>query len=378
MVNVGINGFGRIGRMVLRASFDPDKKSKIKITAINDPALSPEYMVYLLKYDSAQGRFHGDVEIVDNGKALKVNGNKITLFKQYDPEWCDWSSCKVDYVAECSGFFLDRKSAGRHFALWTGTKEDKKVGKETTVKRVVISAPPKDDIPMYVMGVNHDKLSKCDQGGEMISNASCTTNCLGPVAKVLHDKFTILEGLMTTVHAVTANQTTVDGPSPKRDQWQMGRGAYSNIIASTTGAAKAIGKVIPSLNGKMDGMSFRVPVPTGSVVDLTVRTEKDCGEGDQKDKDQVIEAMKEAASGSMKGFLKVVNPNEPIVSSDVIGDSASSLFDGANMNRIYSKGVDGKKSCHFLKIVSWYDNEWGYSNRMVDLILAAAGVDGTK
>lgn len=324
-IKMGINGFGRIGRLVLRAAVsDP----QVQITHINDPFIDPEYMAYMLKYDTTHGKFPGDVSY--SGDKLIVNGTEITCSEHFKPNEINWSGSETDYVVESTGAFTSTEGASAH--------------KEGGAKKVIISAPS-GDAPMYVMGVNHEEYSADE---DVVSNASCTTNCLAPVAKVLNDKFGMTEGLMTTVHAVTATQKTVDGPSKK--DWRGGRAADYNIIPSSTGAAKAVGKVIPALNGKLTGMSFRVPTINVSCVDLTCRLDKPASYEDIK------EAIKEASEGSMKGYLGYTE--EAVVSSDFCGDSHSSIFDA-------DAGI--ALTDHFVKVVSWYDNEWGYSNRVVDL-----------
>jgi len=322
---IGINGFGRIGRLVLRAAIDKGAT----VVAINDPFIPLDYMVYMFKYDSTHGKFKGEVK--EDGKFLYVNGNKITVFNERDPANIDWASAGAEYVVESTGVFTTTDKALAH------TKGG--------AKKVIISAPSAD-APMFVMGVNHEKYDKSLQ---VVSNASCTTNCLAPMAKVINDNFGIIEGLMTTVHAVTATQKTVDGPSGK--DWRGGRGAAQNIIPSSTGAAKAVGKVIPELNGKLTGMAFRVPTPDVSVVDLTVRIEKEASY------EEICAKLKEASEGSMKGILGYTD--EDLVSSDFIGDDRSSIFDA-------KAGIQLSKT--FVKLVSWYDNEMGYSNRVIDLI----------
>jgi len=325
MSNIGINGFGRIGRLVLRASLEKGAK----VVAINDPFIGIEYMVYLFKYDSTHGRFKGEVSV--NGDVLIVNGNKIKVFSERDPKAIQWGSAGADYVVESTGVFTTIEKASAHL--------------EGGAKKVIISAPSAD-APMFVVGVNLDAYNP---SFKVVSNASCTTNCLAPLAKVIHDNFGIVEGLMTTVHATTATQKTVDGPSGKL--WRDGRGAAQNIIPASTGAAKAVSKVIPELNGKLTGMAFRVPVANVSVVDLTVRLAKPASYQDIKDK------VKEAAAGPLKGILGYTE--DEVVSSDFIGDTHSSIFDakaGISLND------------QFVKLISWYDNEYGYSNRVVDLI----------
>merc|ERR1711973_830591 len=322
---IGINGFGRIGRLVLRAAI----LKGATVVAINDPFISLDYMVYMFKYDSTHGQFKGEVK--EDGKFLYVNGNKITVFNERDPANINWASAGAEYVVESTGVFTTTDKALAH------TKGG--------AKKVVISAPSAD-APMFVMGVNHEKY---DPSLQIVSNASCTTNCLAPLAKVIHDKYGILEGLMTTIHAVTATQKTVDGPSGK--DWRGGRGAGQNIIPSGTGAAKAVGKVIPELNGKLTGMAFRVPTPDVSVVDLTVRLQKEATY------EEICATIKQASEGSMKGILGYTD--EDLVSSDFIGDMRSSIFDA-------KAGIQLNKT--FVKLVSWYDNEMGYSNRVIDLI----------
>ncbi len=326
MTKIGINGFGRIGRLVFRAAL----KRGLDIVAIND-LIEPDYMAYMLKYDSTHGRFDGTIEVKDGH--LVVNGKTIRITSEKDPANLKWSDVGVDIVIESTGLFLTRADAEKHISAGA--------------KKVVFSAPAKDaDIPTYVMGVNHHKLT-ADQ--TIVSNASCTTNCLAPIAKVLNDKFGIVEGLMSTIHAVTATQKTVDGPSAK--DWRGGRGGFSNIIPSSTGAAKAVGMVLPELKGKLTGMSFRVPVSDVSVVDLTVRLEKPATYEDVK------AAMKEASEGELKGVLGYTE--DDVVSSDFIGDDHASIFDanaGISLND------------NFVKVVSWYDNEWGYSSALAKFV----------
>jgi len=325
MSNIGINGFGRIGRLVLRAAVE----NGATVVAINDPFIPLDYMVYMFKYDSTHGQFKGEVK--EDGTYLYVNGNKITVFNERDPANINWSSAGAEYVVEATGVFTTTEKAMAH------TKGG--------AKKVIISAPSAD-APMFVMGVNHEKY---DPSLQIVSNASCTTNCLAPLAKVIHDKYGILEGLMTTIHAVTATQKTVDGPSGK--DWRGGRGAAQNIIPSSTGAAKAVGKVIPELNGKLTGMAFRVPTPDVSVVDLTVRLAKEASY------DEICATVKAAAEGPLKGILGYTD--EDLVSTDFIGDGRSSIFDA-------KAGIQLSKT--FVKLVTWYDNEMGYSNRVIDLI----------
>jgi len=325
MSKIGINGFGRIGRLVLRAAVEKGAK----VVAINDPFISLDYMVYMFKYDSTHGQFKGEVK--EDGKFLYVNGDKITVFNERDPANINWASAGAEYVVESTGVFTTTDKALAH------TKGG--------AKKVVISAPSAD-APMFVMGVNHEKYEPSLQ---IVSNASCTTNCLAPLAKVINDKYGILEGLMTTVHATTATQKTVDGPSGK--DWRGGRGAAQNIIPASTGAAKAVGKVIPELNGKLTGMAFRVPTADVSVVDLTVRL------GKEASYEEICATLKAAADGPMKGILGYTD--EDLVSTDFIGDQRSSIFDA-------KAGIQLSKT--FVKLVSWYDNEMGYSNRVIDLI----------
>lgn len=324
-IKVGINGFGRIGRIVFRAA---QERSDIEIVAIND-LLDADYMAYMLKYDSTHGRFNGTVEVKDGH--LVVNGKKIHVTAEKDPANLKWNEVGVDVVAEATGIFLTDETARKHI--------------QAGAKKVVLTGPSKDDTPMFVMGVNH----KSYAGQEIVSNASCTTNCLAPLAKVINDKFGIIEGLMTTVHATTATQKTVDGPSHK--DWRGGRGASQNIIPSSTGAAKAVGKVIPELNGKLTGMSFRVPTPNVSVVDLTVRMEKPATYA------QICDAIKEAAAGELKGVLGYTE--DDVVSTDFNGEKLTSVFDA-------KAGI--ALNDNFVKLVSWYDNETGYSNKVLDLI----------
>ena len=332
-VQVGINGFGRIGRLVFRASVS---NPNIEVVGINDPFIDPEYMSYMLRYDTVHGRFDGTVEV--GADFIVVNGKKIKVFACMAASDIDWKSVGAEYIVESTGVYTDTEKASAHF-----------VG---GAKKVIISAPSAD-APMFVMGVNEDKYTK---DMKVISNASCTTNCLAPLAKVINDKFGIVEGLMTTVHATTATQKTVDGPSKK--DWRGGRGAAFNIIPSSTGAAKAVGKVIPELNGKLTGMAFRVPTADVSVVDLTVRLEKGASY------DEIKAAVKAESEGSMKGILGYTEEN--VVSSDFIGDARTSIFDA-------DAGI--ALNANFVKLVSWYDNEWGYSNKVLSLIEHAAKVD---
>jgi len=326
-IKVGINGFGRIGRLVFRAAVE--KHKEMEIVGIND-LIDVEYMAYMLKYDSVHGRFGGDVAVKD-GK-LVVNGKAIRVTAEKDPANLKWNEVGAEYVVESTGLFLTKEKCEAHI----------KAG----AKRVVMSAPSKDDTPMFVMGVNHNTYKK-DMA--FVSNASCTTNCLAPVTKVLHDNWGILEGLMTTVHATTATQKTVDGPSHK--DWRGGRGAGQNIIPSSTGAAKAVGKVIPELNGKLTGMAFRVPTPDVSVVDLTARLAKPAKY------EEIKAAMKKASEGELKGILGYTE--DDVVSTDFVGCPLTSIFDA-------KAGIP--LSDTFVKIVAWYDNEMGYSNKVCDLI----------
>ena len=324
-IKVGINGFGRIGRIVFRAA---QERSDIEIVAIND-LLDADYMAYMLKYDSTHGRFNGTVEVKDGH--LVVNGKTIRVTSERDPANLKWNEAGVDVVAEATGLFLTDETARKHI--------------QAGAKKVVLTGPSKDATPMFVMGVNH----KDYEGQEIVSNASCTTNCLAPLAKVINDKFGIVEGLMTTVHATTATQKTVDGPSHK--DWRGGRGASQNIIPSSTGAAKAVGKVIPALNGKLTGMSFRVPTPNVSVVDLTVRLEKAATYA------EICEAIKAAAAGELKGVMGYTE--DDVVSTDFNGEVLTSVFDA-------KAGI--ALNDNFVKLVSWYDNETGYSHKVLDLI----------
>ena len=325
-IKIGINGFGRIGRLVFRAA---SGKSDIEVVGIND-LISVDYMAYMLKYDSTHGRFDGEVAVKDGN--LVVNGKTVRVTAEKDPANLKWDEVGAEYVVESTGLFLTKEKAEAHI----------KAG----AKRVVMSAPSKDATPMFVMGVNHKSYSA---DVSIVSNASCTTNCLAPVAKILHDNWGILEGLMTTIHATTATQKTVDAPSMK--DWRGGRGAGQNIIPSSTGAAKAVGKVIPDLNGKLTGMSFRVPTPDVSVVDLTCRLAKPASY------DEIKAAMKSASEGPLKGILGYTE--DAVVSCDFTGDPRTSIFDA-------DAGI--ALSDTFVKIVAWYDNEMGYSHKVCDLI----------
>jgi len=323
---VGINGFGRIGRLVLRAALEQN----VDVVAVNDPFIDLDYMVYMFKYDSTHGKYEGDIHI--EGDKLVVNGKKIHIFQERDPSRIKWAEKGAFYVVESTGVFTTLEAASVHI-------------KSGGAKKVVISAPSAD-APMFVMGVNHEKYHN---GLTVVSNASCTTNCLAPLVKVIHREFGIEEALMTTVHAVTATQKTVDGPSNK--DWRGGRGAFQNIIPSATGAAKAVGKVIPEVNGKLTGMAFRVPVPDVSVVDLTCRLQKGATY------DEIKAAIKKASENELKGILGYTE--DELVSQDFKGDKRSSIFDakaGISLNN------------NFVKLVAWYDNEYGYSNRVVELL----------
>jgi len=326
MIKLGINGFGRIGRMVFRAAVENFSKD-IEVVGIND-LLDPEYLAYMLKYDSVHGQFNHDIKV--DGSFLVVDGKKIRLTAEMDPANLKWNEVKADVVVESTGLFLTDDKARKHI--------------EAGAKKVIMSAPSKDDTPMFVYGVN-DKTYK---GQDIISNASCTTNCLAPISKVLNDKFGIKRGLMTTVHAATATQKTVDGPSKK--DWRGGRGILENIIPSSTGAAKAVGKVLPELNGKLTGMAMRVPTSDVSVVDLTVELSKEATY------EQICAAMKEAANGELKGILGYTE--ECVVSTDFRGCSLTSIFDA-------KAGIQLDPT--FVKVVSWYDNEWGYSNKVCEM-----------
>jgi glyceraldehyde 3-phosphate dehydrogenase len=333
MTKIGINGFGRIGRLVFRAALN---NPKAKIVGINDPFIDPEYMAYMLKYDSVHGRFEGTAQARDH--QLVVNGQAIDVYAAMRPEEIPWARCGAEYIVESTGAFKHLENAGAHL----------KAG----AHKVVITAPSKD-APMFVMGVNHDEYRK-----EMavVSNASCTTGCLAPLAKVVHDKFGIVEGLMTTVHAITATQKTVDGPSKK--DWRGGRAAGVNIIPSSTGAAKAVGKVIPELNGKLTGMSFRVPTVNVSVVDLTCRLARPATY------DEIKTTLKAASEGPMKGIIGYTE--DDVVSTDFVGESCTCVFDA-------KAGI--ALNDHFVKLIAWYDNEWGYSCKVLDLIMHMATVD---
>jgi glyceraldehyde 3-phosphate dehydrogenase len=335
-IKVGINGFGRIGRIVFRNAVEHDD---VEIVAVNDPFIEPKYAEYMLKYDSTHGVFNGTIAV--EGSDLIVNGKKVKFYTERDPSAIPWKDTGAEYIVESTGVFTTTEKAGAHL--------------KGGAKRVIISAPSAD-APMYVMGVNEKTY---DGSAQVISNASCTTNCLAPLAKVVNDKFGIVEGLMTTVHSYTATQKTVDGPSAK--DWRGGRGAAQNIIPSSTGAAKAVGKVIPELNGKLTGMSLRVPTSNVSVVDLTCRLQKEASY------DEIKAAIKEASEGDLKGILGYTE--DAIVSSDINGNANSSIFDA-------QAGISLNKN--FVKLISWYDNEWGYSRRVLDLLAYVAKVDASK
>jgi len=339
-VNIGINGFGRIGRLVFRAAA---ANGDVNISAVNDPFMPLDYMLYQLSYDSVHGAFKGTVSTKTEGgkEFLVVNGRDIEVFHEKDPGSIGWGATKTDYVCESTGVFTAKAKAELHL--------------KGGCKKVIISAPSGDS-PMYVMGVNHTEYKASDT---VVSNASCTTNCLAPLAKLVHEKFGLNEGLMTTVHAMTATQLVVDGPSRGGKDWRGGRCASANIIPSSTGAAKAVGKVIPAMNGKLTGMAFRVPTPDVSVVDLTVRLEKPAK------MDAIVAAVKEAAAGEMKGVLGWTE--DEVVSNDFKTDKLSSIVD-------IKAGI--ALTDNFVKLVSWYDNEWGYSNRLVELALHMKTIDG--
>ena len=333
MIKVGINGFGRIGRLVMRASFD---REDIDVVAINDPFIDLEYMRYMLQYDTIHGKLNKEIEVLEDG--IMIDGKKILVYNCKEPSEIPWKDAGAEYIVESSGVFASMEGASKHL-----------VG---GAKKVVVSAPTKDT-PMFVMGVNHKDYTT---DMNVVSNASCTTNCLAPLAKVVHEKFGIKEGLMTTVHSVTATQKTVDGPSKK--DWRGGRAATYNIIPSSTGAAKAVGKVIPELNGKLTGMSFRVPTLDVSVVDLT------CTLNTSATYDEIVAAVKEACEGELKGIMDYTE--DAVVSSDFIHDEHTSIFD-------VKAGIALTDT--FVKLVAWYDNEWGYSNKVLDLVSHMYDVD---
>ena len=332
-VKIGINGFGRIGKLSFQAALG---KEGVEVVAVNDPFVTADYMAYMTKYDTVHGRFQGTIE-EKNGN-LVVNGKEIKVYNEMDPHNIPWGEIGVDYVLECSGVFTTMEKAGAHL--------------DAGAKKVLISAPSKD-APMFVMGVNNETY---DPSMKIVSNASCTTNCLAPLAKIINDNFGIKEGLMTTVHSTTATQKTVDGASKK--DWRGGRAASANIIPSSTGAAKAVGKVIPTLNGKLTGMSFRVPTVDVSVVDLTCNLEK------PTTYEEICAAVKKAAEGELKGIVEYTD--EPVVSSDFLSDAHTSIFDS-------TAGI--MLTDTFVKLVAWYDNEWGYSNKLVDLACYIASRD---
>ncbi len=332
-IKIAINGFGRIGRLVFRAAI---KDKDIEIVGIND-LIDTDYMSYMLRYDSTHGKFDGKVSV--EGNNLVVNGNKIRVTNEKDPSNINWSKINAEYVVESTGLFLNKESAKGHLS--------------SGAKKVIMSAPSKDDTPMFVMGVNH---SSYTSDMDFVSNASCTTNCLAPMAKVLNDNFEITSGLMTTVHAATASQKVVDGPSQK--DWRGGRAAFSNIIPSSTGAAKAVGKVIPGLNGKLTGMAFRVPTVDVSVVDLTANLKI------KTSYKEICSAMKNASENELKGIMGYTD--EDVVSTDFIGDSRTSIFDA---------GAGIMLNDNFVKVVGWYDNEWGYSSKIIELINHMSSVD---
>ena len=333
-IKIGINGFGRIGRLVLRAGVN---REGVEFVGINDPFITPDYMAYMLKYDSVHGRFQGTVEVKEN--AIVVNGHEIKVFNEMDAKNIPWGTIGAEYIVEATGINLTKEKSQAHL--------------DAGAKKVVMSAPSKDDTPMFVMGVNHETY---DPSMNFVSNASCTTNCLAPLTKVINDAFGVEMGLMTTVHATTATQKTVDGPSKK--DWRGGRAANGNIIPSSTGAAKAVGKVIPELNGKLTGMSMRVPTLDVSVVDLTVELKKPATY------EEICAAMKKASEGELKGILGYTD--EDVVSSDFIGETCTSVFDA-------KAGI--ALTDQFVKLVAWYDNEAGYSNKVVDLIQYMYSVD---
>jgi glyceraldehyde 3-phosphate dehydrogenase len=338
---MGINGFGRIGRLVFRAAI---ANPEVEVKAVNDPFMDLKYMVYQLKYDSVHKTFDGTIATkeADGKEFLVVNGTEVQVFHEKDPASIGWGTAGAEFVCESTGVFTQKEKAELHI--------------KGGAKKVIISAPPKDAVPIYVVGVNHKDYKSSDT---VVSNASCTTNCLAPLTKVIHEKFGIVEGLMTTVHAMTATQLTVDGPSRGGKDWRGGRCASQNIIPSSTGAAKAVGKVLPDVNGKLTGMAFRVPTPDVSVVDLTCRLEKPAKY------EEIVAAVKEAAAGDMKGVLDWTE--DEVVSTDFTTCKSSSIFD---------VGAGIALNDNFVKLVSWYDNEWGYSNRLVDLAIYMKSIDG--
>ena len=332
-VRIGINGFGRIGNLAFQAAL---KNKEVEVVAINDPFITADYMAYMVKYDTVHGKFNGEVSAKEN--TIVVNGKEIKVYNEMDPVNIPWGNDGVEYVLECSGVFTTMEKAEAHL--------------KGGAKKVVISAPSKD-APMFVMGVNNEKY---ESSMNIVSNASCTTNCLAPLAKVIHDHFGIVDGLMTTVHSTTATQKTVDGASKK--DWRGGRAASANIIPSSTGAAKAVGKVIPDLNGKLTGMAFRVPTVDVSVVDLT------CNLAKPTTMEEICKVMKEASENEMKGIIEYTE--DAVVSSDFINDEHTSIFDA-------TAGIQLTDT--FVKLIAWYDNEWGYSNKLVDLAVYMASVD---
>ena len=334
-IKVGINGFGRIGRLILRASIE---RGDVEVVGINDPFISADYADYMLRYDTIHGYFNAKVSHTED--SLIVNGKKIKMFAEMDPSNIDWKSCGAEYIAEATGKFTSLEKAKAHF--------------NKGAKKVVITAPAKGEgVPMFVMGVNEDTYTSDMQ---VVSNASCTTNCLAPLTKIINDKFGIIEGLMTTVHSTTATQLTVDGPSKK--DWRGGRAASTNIIPSSTGAAKAVGQVIPSVNGKLTGMSFRVPTINVSVVDVTFKLKT------PTTYEEIKKEVKKQSEGKLKGIVGYTE--EPVVSSDFIHDARTCIFDA---------GAGIMLNETFVKLVAWYDNEWGYSNKVIDLIIHMAKVD---
>eukprot|EP00827_Trimyema_finlayi_P006412 TRINITY_DN715_c0_g2_i1.p1 TRINITY_DN715_c0_g2~~TRINITY_DN715_c0_g2_i1.p1 ORF type:complete len:390 (+),score=205.42 TRINITY_DN715_c0_g2_i1:48-1172(+) len=339
MLHLGINGFGRIGRLVCRAAFE---SKKVKVVAVNDPFMDLDYMIYQFKYDTVHGKWPGTV--TKEGKDLIIDGQKIKVFTEKDPSQIKWGETGADFVCESTGVFITSQQSELHI--------------KGGAKKVIISAPPKDATKMIVMGVNEKEYNK-DNHPNIVSNASCTTNCLAPLAKVINDHFGIVEGLMTTVHSLTATQLTVDGPSKGGKDWRAGRAGGVNLIPSTTGAAKAVGEVLPALKGKLTGMAIRVPTPDVSIVDLTVKLAK------ETTYEEICKVIKEASEKELHGILAYTN--DEVVSTDFIHDKASSTFDA-------KAGIQLNKT--FVKLVAWYDNEWGYSNRVIDLAMHMAKVDG--